>query len=75
MTRLVSPIAIEFAMRARAAAILRSRAADRVQPHSRKLPTNEELAEARFAARQFEAAADDLAAGLLVDDARAAEGG
>lgn len=67
-TKLLSPVAVEFALRARAAAILAARAPDRVQGHSRRLPTEAEQEQARFAARQFEIAADDLASGVLVEE-------
>lgn len=67
MARMVSMVAVEFALRARADSILAMRDPARLQLHSRALPSEAELAEARFAARQFEAAADDLAAGLLLE--------
>lgn len=69
MTRdtMVSAAQVRAFLLARREAILRCWAPDRVQPHSRRMPTDVELASAQFAARQFVAAADDLAAGLLVD--------
>jgi len=61
----VSVVAVAFALEARAEAIERMRAPDRVQPHSRALPTETELAEAAFAARELRTIADDLRAGVL----------
>lgn len=72
--KLYSSIAIQFALRARAAAVLRAVSPERVQPHSRRLPTEAEIDQARAVARQFEAMADDFAAGLvdggLIDNER-----
>ena len=62
--KLISRVAVAFALEARAEAILRERAPDRVQPHSRKLPSETEIAQAEFAARQLRAAADDVRAGI-----------
>ncbi|GAA3794692.1 hypothetical protein GCM10022600_15130 [Qipengyuania pelagi] len=39
-------------------------APDRVQPHSRKLPNEAELSEAKFAARQLRVAADEIRGGF-----------
>lgn len=58
----------------RAAAIEAERAAERVQAHSRRLPTETELAEAAFAVRQLRAVADDLRAGLHIADVAEPEG-
>lgn len=63
--KMLSAVAVAFALEARAAAIERMRAGDRVQPHSRALPSETEMAEARFAARELRTIADDLRAGVL----------
>lgn len=64
MTGTVSRVAVVFALLARADGIERMHAPDRVMPHSRLLPTEAEIAQAGYAARQLRAAADDLRAGL-----------
>ena len=56
------------AMEARAAAIGRQVAPDRVQPHTRQLPSEAELDAARFAQRQLRIAADDVRAGMHFDE-------
>jgi len=48
----------------RAAAIEDARHLGRIQPHSGALPTEIELAEAAFAARQLRIAADEIRAGM-----------
>lgn len=52
------------AIETHAAAIERSRAAGRIQPHSRQLPTEAEMAEAAFAAQQLRVVARDITQGL-----------
>lgn len=52
------------AVERRAQAVSRALAPDRVQPHSRKLPSEAELDAGRFAVRQLELAADDIRADL-----------
>lgn len=72
-TKLVSRLAVAFALEARANAIERQHRPDRVQAHSRLLPTEVELAQAEFAARQFRVAADEMRAGLEEDTASGSE--
>lgn len=59
----ISRAAAAFALHHRANAIEDRIREDRVQAHSKKLPTEAELAAADFAARQLRAAADDLTSG------------
>lgn len=61
---MVSRVAVAFALEARANAIEAAVRPDRLQPHSRKLPTEAEMDAARFAARQLRVAADDVRAGV-----------
>ncbi len=64
-TKLVSRVAVAFALEARANAIEMSVHPERVQPHSRALPTAGEREQAIYAARQLRVVADDLRAGLI----------
>lgn len=61
---MVSRVAVAFALEARANAIEKMRDPRRVQPHSRLPPSETELAETAFAARQLRAVADEIRAGL-----------
>ena len=58
----------------RADAILASRAADRIQPGTRKLPTEAEMAEARFAAQQVRLLGEELRNGFHLDDGETGDG-
>lgn len=68
--KLISRLAVAFALEARADAIERMRAPDRVQPHSRQLPSELELAQAEFAARELRVIAHDLRQGLELEAER-----
>lgn len=62
------------AAEARAGRIEALAAPDRMQPHSRRLPSEAEIERAAFAARQFRLFAEELRAGLHIDDSDAACG-
>ena len=66
--KLVSAVVVAFALEARAQAIEAALSPDRVQPHSRQLPTEAEQQAAAFAARQLRVVVDDLRGGLIVSD-------
>jgi hypothetical protein len=70
----VSRAAVAAELDARAATIETARAPERVQPHSRQLPSEIEQAEAKFAARQLRIAADDIRAGLIPGETGTQEG-
>lgn len=61
---MVSRVAVAFALEAQANALVHMRDPGRIQPHSRLLPSETELAEVEFAARQLRTAAGDLMAGV-----------
>lgn len=60
----ISRIGAAFALMARADAIEAAAAADRIQPHSRTLPTETEMAVARGTAQQLRLLADEIRQGL-----------